>query len=597
MNDGARLTIGAVAGAIACAVAAPLLHPLFHPPTGGVGFVTVNAYPKGYDYLLVALLALGACAGALATTWMRHGTRALAVGEIPRWRRQYVVGGALVVFLLMLFIHDHPYVFMDPFHEGEHLTPAFLLTNGERPYSDFFVLHGLGADGALDALFLGDPPSPRRTRRVETFLDAATLALLVPIAAEVCATPAGVAIAVFASLCAVAAGQLPVFPYYRLAPMLVATLALLRYVRRGGAGALFVAFSASTLGILWSLDTGSYALAATAVIFGAVRITKSEAAPLSTGRVLLIAAIALAMPFAILLALGAGVRQFLVDSFVIIPGSIDAVWSLPAPPAPTLSGLWRWFDSESARFYLPPAINGAFIALAIHLYRRGERAAAARVFVVAVASLLVFRTATGRVAWSHTRYGVPLFGIAVVAFVVEPLWRTRRRVLAVAAAVLLAVLVESRANVVAGAKLLSGWHGRQSHAGLVAYPFKTGKGIYTTAENAADLAALNGFVESVAAPGATILDFSNERALYYLLQRKPPVRCFDIAMLSAPALRAEAMRQLDEHPPACVILKGIEALGSFDGVPNDVRVPELARWIDAHYPRRVQIGRFVVAAP
>jgi len=34
----------------------------------------------------------------------------------------------------MLFVHDHPYVVMDPFHEGEHLTPAFLFRSGERPY-------------------------------------------------------------------------------------------------------------------------------------------------------------------------------------------------------------------------------------------------------------------------------------------------------------------------------------------------------------------------------------------------------------------------------------------------------------------------------
>jgi hypothetical protein len=596
MSDGWRLTIGGAAGSLIAAAVSPLVRPFLHPPTGGVGFVTVNAYPKGYDYALVALLALGACAGAVLATWFRPSERAVALGDVPRWRRLYVVA-SLVVFALMLFIHDHPYVLMDPFHEGEHLTPAFLLKSGERPYLDFFVLHGLGADGALDAVVLGDPPSPHRSRRLETVLDAATLALLVPIAAEVCTTPVGVAIAVFASLCAVAAGQLPVFPYYRLAPVLLACLGLLRYVRRGGVGPLFLAFGASTLGLLWSLDTGSYALVATAASFIAIRASRSEAEPLPAPRAIALAAIAVAMPFAILLACGAGVRQFLVDSFVTIPHSIDAVWSLPAPPGPTLSELWRWLDSESARFYLPPAIYGAFIALAFQLYRRGNRAAAARVFIVAMASLVVFRTAMGRVAWSHTRYGVPLLGIAVIAFVVEPLWRTRRRVLSFAAAVLLAVLVEPRANVIAGAKLLAGWHGRQSHAGLVAYPFKTGKGIYTTAENAADLAALNGFVESVAAPGATILDFSNERALYYLLQRKPPVRCFDIPMLSAPALRAEAMRQLDEHPPACVVMKGIETIGSFDGVPNGVRVPELALWIDAHYPRRVQIGRFVVAAP
>jgi hypothetical protein len=143
--------------------------------------------------------------------------------------------------------------------------------------------------------------------------------------------------------------------------------------------------------------------------------------------------------------------------------------------------------------------------------------------------------------------------------------------------------------------MLWGWRARQSHAGLAPYPFATGKGIYTTEENSRELAALNGFIESLAPAGAPILDVSNERALYYLLQRRPPLRCADVNMLSAPPLLAEAMAQLEANRPACVIVHGYDAVANYDGLSYRTRVPALAAWIDATYPRRVQIGRFTVA--
>jgi hypothetical protein len=599
MTRVANTAIGSAMGAVVGALIAPHLRGFFAVPAGGIGFVTVHQYPKGWDYAVVALLIGAAFVGGAVALLLQ---KTVSAGEVPTGHDRGIPSGlvliaSVVIFVAMLFIHDHPFMFMDPFHEGEHLTPAFLLREGARPYTDIFFLHGFATDGGLDTLVLGSPPSPHRTRRLETVLNAATLALIAPIAAEITATPVGALCAAAASLCGVAAGQLPVFPYFRLAPVLIAALALLRYARRGSGAALFAACSASTLGILWSLDTGTYALGATAVTLVVLRLGGLEAKPLPWRRIALCCVLALLLPLLILIATRAGLRQFFVDSFLIIPRSVDAIWALPAPPGLSLGEAWKWLDSESARYYVPPAFYGFLLALALVYRLRGDRATAAKLVVVAIASMFVFRTTAGRVAWSHTRFGAPLFGAAVVAFAIEPLLAARRRIAAVLVTLVLLVLVEARANAVTGAKLLAGWRARRSHAGLVPYPFATGKGIYTTVENAADLAALNGFVASVAPPGATILDFSNERALYYLLQRKPPVRCFDIAMLSAPALRAEAMRQLDEHPPACVILKGIEALSSFDGVPNDVRVPELARWIDAHYPRRVQIGRFVVAAP
>jgi hypothetical protein len=366
-----------------------------------------------------------------------------------------------------------------------------------------------------------------------------------------------------------------VFPYFRFAPLLVAVLALLRYVRWRGTAALFAAMAASTLGLLWSLDIGLYALMTTAVVLVVLRAWRPW-----------LTLLAAALPFMILLVLRADIAHFVRDSFVIIPGSINAIWSLP------MRTDWSW---ESLRYFVPPAFYGLLLVLALRAYVRGERELAARLAIVALASLLAFRSAAGRCGWSHTRYGVPLLGVALVAFLAEPLVLARRWITAGVLILALILYVDVWDNAKRGTALLAGWHSRQSHAGLVAYPMRSGKGIYTTPDNAADLAALYEFVNAHAAPGAPILDVSNERALAYLLERKPATRCNDIAMLSAPPLLAEAMGELAAHPPPLVILSGSPFVDQFDNLPNRQRVPQLFAWIDANYPKREKVGRFIVA--
>ena len=577
-----RVALGSLVGAAIAAALAPMTRRFFSPPDVGVGWVTVNAYPKGWDYAVIALLVLGAfIGGALMSSSPLSPLR----GERARVRGRSRWILAIVVFVAMLFLHDHPYAHMDHFHEGEHLTAGWLMKTGERPYRDFFVFHGLATDAGLDALSLGDPPSPLRPRRLQTVLDAATIALLVPIAAELTVTTAGMFIGVFASMCAIAALWLPVFPFFRMAPVLLAVLGMLRYARSGSARALFLAAASGALGLLWSLDTGTYALAGTIGAMVILRMFRLEAKPLPLSRLAAVFAIALALPLLVLLAVG-DVRRFIIDSFVILPRTIDAIWALPAPSKIT---------PESLRYFLPPAFYGLLGAYAVYAFRRGDRALAARLAIVTIFSLLLFRSAIGRVSWSHTRFALPLLGIALVAFVFEPLVLRRRFVVAALLAIPLFLHLEIAQNTAAGAKLIAGWRARQRHDGMVRYPFATGRGLYTSEQNATDLASLKTFLDSLGPPNATILDFSNERALYYLLQRKPPLRTMEMSMLSVPELLSEAMAQLNANPPIAVIVKGNPEIGAFDGVPNDVRVPELARWIDANYPTRTQIGRFLVA--
>jgi hypothetical protein len=577
-----RLLLGATLGALLVFVVAPYCIGWFSVPTGGVGAVTIAKYPKGFDYFVIIALTVASAIGAWALSARHFPT---TDNRQPTTTRRAMWITTVIVFITMLVIHDHPYAFMDMFHEGEHLAPASVLLDGGRPYGEVFFLHGFAADGGLDALVLGGRPSPKKTRRVQTLLDTAALAMLVPIAAEIIATTGGLVAAVLLALCAIGAGEVPVFPYFRWLPLLIAVWALLAYARRRRPFLLYLAAIASSLGILWSLDVGMCAVAATAIVI-----------LLYTRRVTLIALTAIAAPLLILLITRADLHHFFRDSFVIIPRSIDAIWSLPAKPLPSLSLLvhpvafWQWLASEDARYYLPPVFFGFLLALAV---RKRDM----RIAIIAIFSIVLFRTAAGRCSWSHTRYGVPLLGIAIVAFLFEPMLRRPmnawRAIVIVIAAIFAFRYVEIADNVKLGAKLLAGWPARQRHEGLVPYPMARGRGIYTYRENAADLAALDDLARR--AGPVPIFDLSGERALYYFLDRRPATRCPDISMLSNPELSADALRELNAHPPVFVVLEGTKILGSLDGIANRDRVPPIAAWIDAHYPVRVRAGQFVVA--
>ena len=580
--------LGAILGGLVVFAIAPHCIGWFSVPTGGIGTVTIAKYPKGFDYFVVIALTIVSAAGALALS-ARHSPTPDA--RLPINRRATLIT-TIAVFVVMCFVHDHPYAFMDMFHEGEHLGPASVLLDGGRPYADTFFLHGFATDGGLDALVFGAKPSPKKSRRMQTLLDAAALAMLVPIAAELTATTAGLIAAMILSLCAAGAGQVPAFPYFRWLPLLIAVWALLAYQRRSrqeaGAshsGLLFLAAVASSLGILWSLDVGVCAVAATAIVI-----------LLYTRRVTLIALAAIAAPFVVLLAARADLYHFFRDSFVIIPRSIDAIWSLPAKPLPPLSllvhpiTLLEWLHSEDARYYLPPVFFGFLAAMAL---RKRDM----RIGIIAIVSIILFRTAAGRCGWSHTRFGIPLLGIAVVAFLFEPWIRERPMNLWRGIALLIAALIGVRyfeipSNATLGAKMLTGWPARQRHEGLVPYPMPRGRGIYTFPENAASLGALYDLSQR-AGPGP-MFDLTGERALYYLLDRRPSTRCPDIAMLSVPELRDEALRELNARPPVFVVLEEANVFGSLGGVNNRDRIPAIAAWIDARYPVKVQAGRYVV---
>src|SRR5712691_2875028 len=72
-------------------------------------------------------------------------------------------------------------------------------------------------------------------------------------------------------------------------------------------------------------------------------------------------------------------------------------------------------------------------------------------------AFIELRTATGRVAWSHTRHAVPLLGIVLVAFAIEPLLRSRR-VTRIAVAIVMIIAAIPYLEIVANARYLANYY-------------------------------------------------------------------------------------------------------------------------------------------
>ncbi|HEX8252432.1 MAG TPA: hypothetical protein VF846_04715 [Thermoanaerobaculia bacterium] len=608
---------GAIA-AIAVMPLLPLLKPLFPVPGNGIGIISISGYPKGWDYAVVSILFVVPVivAALLALVWRRNVDAAETQPDVIAARKRSWIAclvAMLIVTAAMIPARDHPYDFMDPYHEGEHLSPASVMLAGGAPYRDVFFMHGLATDGGLDLLVLGDPPSPVRARRAKAFLGALTIAFLVPIAAEVAVTWLGFAAAVLASMAVTGTALAPAFPYFRWLPLLLMIWWTLLFLRTRRSGWLVAAATIASAGLLWSLDIGLFA---TAGFWGWMiarhLLLGSGGARVSRRTAIACVTMAALTPIAILLAVRGDVSRFFRDSFLRLPEGFDAIYSIPAPQFPELAaivapaGLLAWLDTESARYYIPPITYGIVAALAWLAAARGRRVRGEAMLLLALTGMVQFRSAAGRVAWSHTRIAIPLFGLAFVAFLLEPLVRSamqhrgwQRPALAVLAALLLfgswtyMELPESSES-------LQKFHATYSRRlkpppEFIPTPLPRANGMYTYLQEAADLDQLYRFSEAM--PPGPMFDFSGEKAIYYLLDRPASTRQHDIPYMSNPKLGREARRQLERNRPVFVLLKGHEGVAKIDGVTNAQRTPWLAAWIDQHYPQRLTYGRFTVALP
>ena len=84
------------------------------------------------------------------------------------------------------------------------------------------------------------------------------------------------------------------------------------------------------------------------------------------------------------------------------------------------------------------------------------------------------------------------------------------------------------------------------------------------------------------APGQTFFDYSNEPALYFLMNRTPPIRHGIVPFYEPEAKQREVIAALERIKPPLAILSG----GSFDApdaISNRDRTPLVATYLDRAY--------------
>jgi hypothetical protein len=482
---------------------------------------------------------------------------------------------------------------IDLFHRGESIGPASDYLRGKVPFRDVFALHGMLEDGLLDAWLM------------ELFGRSLDVAVMRSV---ILGSFLGVAIwflgiAVFRSiplaLLCVAMGSWTTAENNRTL-FQVAAVALFWFALRGSnrAAAILSGFFAG-VALFFSYEIGLYtiagAFAASLLLWIASRRVPWDG--MHPGRAAALFAVGTllgAAPFVIYLAMRGALDDFLVTSFVIIPGIIDAVWSLPFPDLTstfrkglnvhTLAEFVVW---EKFHLVLSPLtiVVAAIYSIDRWLRRRTDSLDFALI-VLTVFATVAQRTAFGRVSFQHQYFAAFLIGPLLVLLAVlvvrmlRDLWRggsqgTRAFVisLAVAAVPVIAVLF---------------WIPDLINGRLHEFIRYSGRVLRVDREPQAeevrwriDDVALG--IRALTRSGEPVFDFSNQPAFYFFAGRPNPTRFYQVPILSPRGFQKETIVALERARPKVVIRRSPELFDQFDGVTNDLRAQAVSAYLDDTY--------------
>lgn len=467
---------------------------------------------------------------------------------------------------------------IDLFHRGESLGPAFDYLRGKVPYRDVFVLHGLLEDGQLDAWLF------------QLFGRHVDIALARPVILGSFAVPAlwYVGMAIFDSIPLAAIVMLlgavtTVDNERELWEILV--LALLLAALRKGTKALFVLSGvAAGITLFFSFDIGLYSIGGGLIVCAVVR-WRRFAIP-----TFLIGTLAGAAPFILYLLSRGALGAFFETSFITLPKIIDAVWSLPFPDLTStfrsknlnLHTLSDFLLYEHFRYILNPLVICIAVLVLVWRRKRWEWIDVA-LFALTAFAVLTQRSALGRADFPHQYFSAFLIGPMILILLVLFARVGRLWVALLVPLLAVALWVPDIAN----ARLDDTVHyqGRVSGAG-----FRDAQ----AEEIRNRIEAIRYWVWQHSKPNQPIFDFSNQPALYFFCERPNPTRFYQVPILSPPAFQQETILALERAKPPVVIRRSPQEFDVFDGIDNAIRAQAVAAYLDdfytfAHTTRGVEI--------
>lgn len=484
---------------------------------------------------------------------------------------------------------------------------------GKVPYRDTFPMHGFFSDGGRDylvfRLFGASLQASVGARHLvgaffqpALFLVAAAASRRPLLAAFAIPLNVGMAIAVEADR--------PVVPLLALAAFAWALGDERSRARAFAAGAL------AALGLLYSLDFGTFVLAAEVATIAVCLWTsrrRPESGPFRP-RSWLLGLAAVLLPWSAFLAMHRALWPFVKVSFIDLPTRFESLWGIhfPAPwelvrdwlrGRPYMAGNVPVGPAIAKRFYLAPlaGATGAVVAILTMRRRDSPLAPALRLLALSLASLAFFRYVLFRfhLSTGNALAGPIFFLLFVFAFeALRPRFASPRLLAAAVAfaGVLAAFAMNGPGRLLAVLRDASNYRARTAPvAWMVPLTLPRGGGIRVPRVEEENLRTLTEFTDRHVAPGAPVLDLTNRAALYFFLRRVNPTRFAEVPPMAP--FQDEILEQLRARPPAFVFLETGTWLDAIDGIPNSRRIPRVWAWVLENYPVREKVGDTIVALP
>ncbi|MGZ4779760.1 MAG: hypothetical protein ACXV5L_11220, partial [Thermoanaerobaculia bacterium] len=503
---------------------------------------------------------------------------------------------ALIPFLVYIVSYTstaHLTQWVDLFHRGESIGPASDYLRGKVPYRDVFVLHGMLDDGVFDAWLM-------------TMFGRS---LEVSVAREV----------VVGAVLSTALWYLAIFLFESI-PLSILTVAISAWVTAennrtvfqvGAVGLLWLALwrrsslAAILSGVLaavalfYSYEIGLYTISgavATAVIVALIarRNRWDGSPPLRTLGFFAIGVVAGVLPFVTCLAVNGALGDFVTASFVVIPGIIDAVWSLPFPDLLStfrinlsLHALSDFVLYEKFRLILSPlTIVIAMVYLIQRAIRRRFERLDYALLVLTLFALVAQRTAFGRAEFRHQYFAAFLIGPILVLLAIlaaRPLREasaegdegSRAFISAVALAALPLFLIIFWVPDLIDARINDLVNYQRRVLRVLPDP-----GAEATRLRIADVSQAIGELTRRNEP---IFDFSNQPAFYFFANRLNATRFYQVPIASPPRFQAEVIRDLELAKPKVIIRTSPDGFDEFDAVPNSMRAQAISAYLDDTY--------------
>jgi hypothetical protein len=552
--------------------------------------------------LVVALLAslLPAAASVAAPRLLGRSTVAAAQPVEPRRREEAEPAPAppWAIVLVLLVVFAAAYGIWGPakgpielFEEGQVLAAMHVYLDGGVPYRDTYPVHGWGTDGGVDSVaarLFGRTVDVARTRRaIWASLGVSALALA---AWGLFRRPLWSLFAFVLALC------LCSYPSERQAAAFAGLAALVRAARSGRPRSWCLAGAVAAAVLFYALEYGLFLLAAGTLALATAALLERRFREVGGAGLAFVEGAALgAAPFAATLAARGAFLPFLRISFQELPATIVDVWGLPAASAIPLfrdGTAWAVAQALLRREGVPWLFHAAVLALAAALLLfRSARPGWSRTDHAALAAtwfaILAMRGALGRAdaghlvmhgvfaalpaSWllfraAHAPHGQWLLAPALAAGLV-----------AVARPIRLAAVLRDALRRAPQCERPLGDRGRMPCA------------------QADDLGALRGWMDRELPAEQTFFDYGNEPALYFLLERRPPVRFPCAPCYPSEAAQREVIAALEREKPPVAILSSGSWTDAFDNVPNRERTPLVAAYLDRHYAPAGLVGPRMLA--